>query len=863
MAASSSSSTQVGLAKTVLDLTASVLNASNSSNPLIQVAIETGQWLGREKLNRFELGDCLSKAKGIAYPNEAGLEFCEKVKEAGLQNPVKHVFLQQSGSLGRLMVRDFWLCWIVSTSASLFQFHSASSFVSDAVCTFIMLGNHPQEEMRHDSDLRYKPDRVQVKSVVDKIVSSIWLNVVNAGHTTIHLPEELKKICPRGHLLSSSNLGLAMHALHQGGRRMILRSQHFLANIALWLVLHHDGKLRVVVSSKTVYDKQQGPSDKEIEIRVERFCSLEGPCSEEDAILGYEILEDLGGRHQHFRSGTYDPTSELHPVPGVRQPLYEIPRLYPPDSRVSKRSIQLLIKATAQRMARWLIQVPLMTQVEFSNFGFQADPDHRSGQSNLTISDILSKTPNIVNLRWGEAASSTVVYTSAEDVEGDGNDAQNSVANMSNFDIGLEKERALEEVLPYFPILQDLLNEVKTSCLCPRCQSDDESMENLLQPGCLRRIAYIEVVLLLAHSIADSFGCEDVSATREVDPIVESVVVILIELCEGRKIIWDTWFSAAACVYLGCPFKHHTMDIESGGTTYGAIQYGNLSVIAPWLDLTAELKIQHCFGLIQGKGTIGVIRTRDIDQDSFQFRGVEETFAIIQTEHTEDTSNYVDRYKMEALPSGSNAHLMNDKADVACDMFLVSAAESTYRFLFRVRSDSHSRVVDPSDAIIRIARSIPCYSCKHKGNPNARQGDLQQNTYLYSFDDVLGRWSNIEGFYGLNKVGPPMLTLNVDEHMSDETDPEGVDEAIHLSHVLDSHLKVNIALALSVNDAAILNDGSSCLSCVQEQVKAVPLPASQQDIGGDDRVTRTVVNVRSKLAQGSNKPTLKRKAIEA
>lgn len=54
-----------------------------------------------------------------------------------------------------------------------------------------MLGNYPPDEMH--VDLGYKPDRVQVKSMVDKIVSSIWLNVVNASHKTIHLPEELSE----------------------------------------------------------------------------------------------------------------------------------------------------------------------------------------------------------------------------------------------------------------------------------------------------------------------------------------------------------------------------------------------------------------------------------------------------------------------------------------------------------------------------------------------------------------------------------------------------------------------------------------------------------------------------------------------
>ena len=50
-----------------------------------------------------------------------------------------------------------------------------------------------------------------------------------------------------------------MHALQQDNQLMTLQSEHFLANITLWLVLNHGSKLRVVVSGFTVYEKQLGP----------------------------------------------------------------------------------------------------------------------------------------------------------------------------------------------------------------------------------------------------------------------------------------------------------------------------------------------------------------------------------------------------------------------------------------------------------------------------------------------------------------------------------------------------------------------------------------------------------------------------
>ena len=661
------------------------------------------------------------------------------------------------------------------------------------------------------------------------------------------------------YLLSSDNIGKVMYTLQQDKQRIILRSQHFLANIALWLILHHSGRLRVVVSGKTVFEKNLGPLEREVEMRVARFCPSEGSCLEDDAVLAYKILEDLSGQIKHLESGTYDQTSELRPTSGIRQQLYHIPKPHPNESRVYKPSIQLLIKCTAQRMMRWLLQVPVVTQIDFATFGFQAIPGQSVKQPGMVISDVLSRIPAIINVMWGDAAKSTVVYAAVEDEVDNNTTSQSADVSMDDFDPGLEKDRALEELLPYFPILQDLLSEIKPSCLCPQCQSQEEHMENLLQPGCLRRIAYKEVMLLIAHAIADGLGCEDVSAIRDTDEIIEATAVVLLELCEGKKVIWDTWFSAAACVYLGCPFRHHIMDIESSGTTYAAIQYGNLSVIASWLDLTKELNTKQSFALITGKGTIGVARSRDDVQGTMQFQGIEETFAIIQTEHTEDTSSYINHFPKEELAQGSTLVLPEDHSSVNCDLLLVPAAENAYRFLFRVRSENHSRVVDPSDAIIRLARTVPSYDCKHKKPGDLRRSKLQQATFIYSFDEALGRWANIEGFYGLNKVGPPMLNVNVDRAMGEEY----TKDVIHLSHVLDSFLKVNILLALGVNDALLLNDGSSCLSCVQAQAKSVTLPASQQDLGDDDQVTRTVINLDPALILTPARASGKRKAIDA
>ena len=107
--------------------------------------------------------------------------------------------------------------------------------------------------MRKESDAEvgcHDPSRVHLGRVVDKIVSSIWFNVVNAGRMTIQLPEKLTSICGNGHHLESPAFATVVEALRSGKPRLMVRSQHLLYNIVLWVLYHFDGFLQVVVVAR-------------------------------------------------------------------------------------------------------------------------------------------------------------------------------------------------------------------------------------------------------------------------------------------------------------------------------------------------------------------------------------------------------------------------------------------------------------------------------------------------------------------------------------------------------------------------------------------------------------------------------------
>ena len=856
MASSRNSSTQrIDIAKSSIDLTASLLNATNSSSPLVNAAIETGQWLTRERLDRFELAGCLSKAQGVAYPNQIGREFCAKVRKDTVENPIPYIFLVQSGSLGRIMVRDTWLCWIVSTVTSLYQFYGSEDGITNILCDFILRQKDTREAAlpRGEFSSRGWPERMQIEPVVKKIVSSIWLNVVNAGHQVIGLPEELSQICPFGHCLTSEKLGSAMNTIQNGGRRMIVCSKRFFADITLWLMLHLDGVLRVVVSGRIVYEKRLGPAGRDIEIRVSQFCSSAGDCcareggdetwdnvgwnrqkdsSHESFNPPFEILEEVDDQdfRRCYRAQTID--YKQQPDPTIRQALYDLPK-FQADNRTNTPSIQSLIRSTARRIVRWLLKIPLETEertrtsLSFRAFGGKETPNR------LAVSSLLGRVPAIVNFHWGDDKEAFVVYEPLAHDDGDELDWETDKYGMT-----LDEEK---ELIWHLPILKDLLFKIKRTCQCPWCLSDEHRAETkkYLPAGCLRSVALNDVLILIGHSIADGFGCDDVSGIKgSKRMLVQSSLDLMLDICKFKTVAWNTWFYTAACFYLGCPYNY--ADEEMGqslqGKTCAAVQYGNLSVLAPWLNLKAKLELQHCFTLIYQTGTINVSRRVKSQEDTFHLQGMNQTFAVVQTQETDlTTSHTFSSPERTLIFEGDNLVLENDQSDTECELLLVSTQQHAYRMLFKVRSEHHSRIINPADAMLQLGRCHLLDSCSHTSRIGSKQTNVLQDSFIYPFDGALGHW------------------------VADEGNPED-DGDLFLTLNLDSHLKLNVMMALTLGHICVINNGSSCLSCAQTKVRAIMRRFSEEMSENRYSGRLAIINIQRELGrlsgQGSHRHQL-------
>jgi hypothetical protein len=87
----------------------------------------------------------------------------------------------------------------------------------------------------------------------------------------------------------------------------------------------------------------------------------------------------------------------------------------------------------------------------------------------------------------------------------------------------------LREILLHFPILRNLMFEVKQHCQCMRCN------ELELVPGCLLHIALVDCLALLAHGVADGFGVTDVSGTKDSLPLAKCMLLTPSGLSRRRR----------------------------------------------------------------------------------------------------------------------------------------------------------------------------------------------------------------------------------------------------------------------------------------------------------------------------------------
>jgi len=197
--------------------------------------------------------------------------------------------------------------------------------------------------------------------------------------------------------------------------------------------------------------------------------------------------------------------------------------------------------------------------------------------------------------------------------------------------------------------------------------------------------------------------------------------------------------------------------------------------------------------------------------------------SVIETQNTEDVTDYAKMFKMPMHPGATEIQIVNDKSGASCDFLLVSIGETKHKLLMRITSESHSRMVDPSRTITKMAHGIHNLKCEHSP------------VELYRFNELLGRWRGLEG-----KEKDPeddastssIATLDQETQdagagTSDNTCKPG--RPFQVTHILDSSFKYNTALALSGDNPIFVCNGDACLNCIFKQATESELPSWTKD----------------------------------
>lgn len=513
----------IGPAKSLIDFVP-------ASGTLINVSRETYNWLIRERIDEGSFERCVQMALGLAYPNDAGMDIQRQIKEADRkivervkQLPIRVIL---SGSIGRLLAKNVDTCYMVSTVAVLTKFHHPQ-FATDALCSMILdKGGHETAV-----SLKYNVQRSPVKAVISKIVDSIYLNVVNAGHDLGGLPAELEHLHP--HLLDDLTFAGIVMGIERSEQDIVIRSDRFLSDLTLWLLLHFQGRIVVSVDRTVLFEKTLGPCSRVVRIMVKKLCVMAekfGPndtnvCDEGsgpvEALLsvGDKLLTFLRGRDDH----------RPHPSSWTRQALYDVDNLTG-DPPLAERSVlnhaeRNSIANLAKIMMDWLLSVPVEPVPGADDLQFVPLLRERK-RSNMSIGDLLQNHPRLNSLEtvdFGPRPEPVVVSRHVGD----------SIPNAFHERVSL--------IFKNFPMAQCLLEQVRFRCTCSACQSGLDL--DFYKCGCLREGTITRLFVLLAHGICDAFGATNISGYATSRDQATAMVNLLTEVMFFQRVHWDICLS--------------------------------------------------------------------------------------------------------------------------------------------------------------------------------------------------------------------------------------------------------------------------------------------------------------------------------
>jgi hypothetical protein len=669
-----------------------------------------------------------------------------------------------AGAIGRWMAFSQDHAYMVTTVAAATKYQGMD-FASKLLCEMILAhkSGHLGEDKNYNA---YSVDRTRLMGVLSKVVDSILLNVVNAGHTLGDIPVELQSLCV--HLVGPATFAGIVLKILRSNADVLLLCDRFQGDILLWVLAHFDGSVEVSVAGKQAFRRDSLRGKRHFIMMVKSICGED--CRKTCHTV--ELSELLGGTWTRTLNKRDDQTRKTST--GQRLPLYAIePPDYSMQRDILNREEMHKVRVFAQRMVWWMMGVPLKNNPDFNCIGFETAFSSELADVQLRIGDLLYRWPGILHdvAGKGSATLAPLAFIPPEVKESEASDIL--------YEPDLQPPSALCEC---FPALADLLGEIQNRCMCRICRNKgaiDDCKE-----GCLCDAALSRIFMLIGNAVADGFGVKDASGMIGLQDYIREVRQLLWKLAEGF-VWWDVWFNIAACTTLGYSPKGvvGAEHMNNGGNALVAVQYGSNVVAAKWLDLTQKISADKCFALEMAEG---------------QISGVQEQCVFLQSEIKMelscDLSKATGRLPTDTHELWQQKIAEKDQSAVTLQHAIVGSRDpKSLRLITVVNAGSCQRIIDPADTLAGVVRSTfvnpakrHCQHSRGGSSTGIADGDAK-NWYLWSFDDLLTSW-------GIENQGT------------------------FFTNSLDTHLKVNVAISLSVK-GCVVRDTQACLLCALETLE--------------------------------------------
>ncbi|CAO1603763.1 MAG: hypothetical protein LQ349_008179 [Xanthoria aureola] len=246
------STQNVSAAGAGFNLAAAIANIVNPAGAVAGYGRDLLRWLERSGVDEVEFQRCTELAKELAYPNKNGMVLSESVTRADtrlqqLKQGHLPLSLTFSQALGRLLMREPDLCYMVSTTACLLQHHDLAFTTSALTSVVLDRGGHEEE-----TKYTYEPWRASIRAVIVKVVESIFLNITNAGHQTNAMPQEMAAL--HVHVVDDANFAAITMQIQRASDDLLLKAEIFPGDIVLWILNHFGGKMEVYVARVKIYE---------------------------------------------------------------------------------------------------------------------------------------------------------------------------------------------------------------------------------------------------------------------------------------------------------------------------------------------------------------------------------------------------------------------------------------------------------------------------------------------------------------------------------------------------------------------------------------------------------------------------------